>query len=126
MSWRIQALLTIAGFLLTAPVTAQAAGHTSAFDGTYAGVSMDVSKTNRESTHCPQGGTPQPLTITHGVVKPSSGKGWTGTVSPQGSLVIRNQYAMHVHAQIDPQGTVTGEYHGPQCVVKYMWRKQPS
>ena len=125
MSKRTQVFLTITVFVL-ATVAAKAAG-TTAFDGTYAGVSMDVSKRTREAVHCPQpqGEAPQPLTIKNGVVRPASGKGWTGTVSPHGALVIRNQYAMHVHAQIDPQGSVTGEYHGSECVVKYTWRKQP-
>ena len=116
--------LTIAAFALAAPAAAQAPGAPAAFDGTYAGVSMHVTKATREATHCPHGGVPAPLTIKNGIVKPPSGKGWTGTVNSQGALVIRNQYAMHVHAQIDPQGAVTGKYTGPQCNVDYVWRKE--
>jgi hypothetical protein len=124
MSARMRALVTVAGLALAMPVAAQAPAPATAYDGTYAGVSMDVTKANPEATHCPRGGVPAPLTINNGVVKPASGKGWTGTVSPDGSLVIQNQYAMHVHAQIDPQGMVTGQYSGPQCIVKYVWQKR--
>jgi hypothetical protein len=52
------------------------------------------------------------------------GKGWTGTVSPQGALAIRDKLLVHVEGQIDPQGNATAEYHGPQCIVKFVWRKQ--
>jgi hypothetical protein len=124
MSGRTGVFLTIAAFALATPVDAQAPGPTTAFDGTYAGVSMDVSKAVSHQRQCPRGGVPSPLTIRNGVVKPPTGKGWTGTVSPEGALVIRNQYSMRVNAQIDPQGTVMGEYHGPACIVKYVWRKQ--
>jgi hypothetical protein len=124
MSGRTRVFLTIAAFALAMPAAAQAPGPTTAFDGTYAGVSMHVTKATREATHCPHGGVPAPLTIRNGVVKPPSGKGWTGAVNPQGALVMRNQYSMHVNAQIDPHGNVTGQYHGPQCNVGYVWRKQ--
>jgi hypothetical protein len=123
MSARLRTFFTVAGLALATPVAAQAPAPT-AYDGTYAGVSMDVTKATPESTNCPRGGVPAPLTISNGTVKPPSGKGWTGTVSPEGALVITNQYAMHVHAQIDPQGVVAGQYSGPQCIVKYVWRKQ--
>jgi hypothetical protein len=119
---RIKLFLTIAALAAAAPAVAQAP--TTAFDGTYVGVSMHVTKATREAANCPRGGVPQPLTITNGVVKPPHGRGWTGTVSPSGALTMQNQYAMHVHAQIDPQGTVTGQYTGPQCNVGYVWKKQ--
>jgi hypothetical protein len=32
---------------------------------------------------------------------------------------------MRVDAQIDPQGTIKGQYQGPACAVAYVWRKQP-
>ena len=72
----------------------------------------------------PQGGAPWPLTIKDGVVKPPKGKGWTGTVNPQGAVEIRNRYSMRVDAQIDPQGTARGQYSGPACIVTFVWQKQ--
>jgi hypothetical protein len=119
---RIKLFLAIAAIAAAAPAAAQAP--TTAFDGTYVGVSTHVTRANREATNCPRGGVPQPLTITNGVVKPPSGRGWTGTVGPDGALTIQNQFAMHVHAQIDPQGNVTGQYSGPQCHASFVWRKQ--
>jgi hypothetical protein len=119
---QLKIFLTIGVLAWAVPAAAQAP--TTAFDGTYAGVSMHVTKATREAQNCPRGGVPQPLTITNGVVKPPAGKGWIGTVSPDGALTIRNQYAMHVHAQIDAQGNVTGRFTGPQCNVSYVWKKQ--
>jgi hypothetical protein len=121
---RMGIFLTIATFALTTPVAAQ--GSVAAFDGTYAGVSTDIETAHRDvpRSRCPQLGLPDPLTITNGVVKPPSGTGWTGTVSPQGALVIRNRLFVHVGGQIDPQGNATAEYHGPQCIVKFGWQKQ--
>src|SRR5438477_6127050 len=31
---------------------------------------------------------------------------------------------MRVGAKIDPQGTITGQYNGPACMVTYLWRRQ--
>jgi hypothetical protein len=113
---------SLAALLLAMPVVAQA--QTSAFDGTYAGVSTRVSKATPEAQKCPAGGVPLPFAVANGVVKSASGRGWTGTVSPQSVVTMQNRRAMHVKAQIDPQGNVTGQYHGPQCIVDYVWRRQ--
>lgn len=67
---------------------------------------------------------PDPLAITNGAVHSSGRDRWAGTVDPQGGMVIRNRRAMRVNAQIDPQGTIKGEYHGPACIVTFVWRKQ--
>ena len=75
-----------------------------------------------------QGGNhhaPDPLTIKNGAVRSKGSDRWTGTASPQGSLTIRNKRSMRVDAQIDPQGTIKGQYNGPACMVVYVWRKQP-
>jgi hypothetical protein len=127
MTSRIRVLLMLAAFTLAIPAAAQVpVPRTTAFDGKYIGVSGDVSKAGSTERQCPRGGAPKPLTIRDGVIKPPTGKGWTGTVSPQGAVVIRNQYSMRVDAQIDPQGNVRGQYNGPGCVVTYVWRKQPA
>jgi hypothetical protein len=124
MSKRVKAVLIVGILMSATPAGAQSPEPTTAFDGTYAGVSMHVTKATRESAKCPYGGVPTPLTIKNGLVGPPSGKGWRGTVNFQGTVVMQNQYAMHVHAQIDAQGNVTGQYTGPQCNVTYLWRKQ--
>jgi len=97
---------------------------TTAFDGTYAGVSRDVSKYVTGRSQCPPGGVPAPLTITNGAVTPGADGGWQGTVSPQGALVLRNQHASRIDAQIDGQGTIKGQFSGTNCVITFVWRKQ--
>lgn len=90
------------------------------------GVSADVSKTGRErSERCPREHVPDTLTITNGTVHSARRDRWTGTVGPQGSVTLRNRRAMRVDAQIDPQGTIKGQYGGPACTVAFVWRKQP-
>ena len=126
MSGRAKVLLIIAGFALTTPVAAQAPGQPpTVFDGRYVGVSAHVAKSTAHGRQCPRGHTPETLTIMNGAVQSSTRDRWTGTVSPQGGLVIRNKRSMRVDAQIDPQGTIRGRYNGPACMVDYVWRKQP-
>jgi hypothetical protein len=119
-------IATILGLGLAAPVAAQAPGPmTTAFDGHYAGLSAHVSKSGSRAGQCPRMHTPDALTITNGAVQSAGRDSWTGTVDPQGGVVLRNKRAMRVNAHIDPQGTIRGEYHGPECIVAYAWRKQP-
>lgn len=121
-----KALLTLAAALaLAMPAAAQASGHTTAFDGTYAGVSAHTFKSTGRGRQCPRWHTPDALTITNGAVHSGTRDKWTGSVSPQGHVVVRNKQAMRVDARIDPQGTITGRYHGPACAVDFVWQKQP-
>ena len=124
MSGRLKTLLTIAGALLAMPVAAQIPGPTTAFDGKYAGVSAHAAKSTAHGRQCPREHTPDTLTITDGAVHSPARDRWTGSVNSQGSVVLRNKRSMRVDAQIDPQGTITGRYHGPACFVDYVWRKQ--
>jgi hypothetical protein len=118
-------LLTLAGVALAMPVLAQTAGPpTMAFDGKYAGVSADVSKSLASQRKCPREHIPDTLTITNGAVHSPKDR-WTGAVNSQGSVVLRNKRSMRVDAQIDKQGTISGRYQGPACAVDYVWRKQP-
>jgi hypothetical protein len=128
MSGRTKALLTAAVFAVAIPAAAQApapAPVTAAFDGHYAGVSAHVSKSTAGSRQCPRVHTPESLTITNGAVHSGPRERWTGTVTPQGSVTLRNKLSMRVDAQIDPQGMISGRYHGPACAVDYVWQKQP-
>ena len=124
MSGHTRALLT-AVFALAIPAAAQApAPGTTAFDGKYVGVSAHVSKSVAGSRQCPRVHTPETLTIANGTVHSGSRERWTGTVTPQGSVVLRNKLSMRVDAQIDPQGAISGRYHGPACAVDYVWHRQ--
>jgi len=124
MSGRAMVLLTAAVFALAMPALAQAPA-TTAFDGGYAGVSAHIAKSTAHGRQCPRQHAPEALTITNGVVQSSGKERWTGTVGPQGDVVLRNKLSMRVDARIDPQGTITGRYQGPACMVDYVWRKQP-
>jgi hypothetical protein len=118
-------LAAVAALALAMPAAAQAPGPmTTAFDGKYAGVSADVSKSMPNGPRCPREHAPDTLTITNGAVHSAPRDRWTGTVGPQGDVVLRNKRSMRVNAHIDPQGTISGEYHGHACIIAYTWRKQ--
>jgi hypothetical protein len=116
--------LTIAACSFAGPIIAQVPATTTAFDGKYAGVSADVSKHLARGERCAREHIPDTLTITNGEVHSAARDRWTGTVSPQGSVTLRNRRAMRVEAQIDPNGTITGQYPGSACSVSFVWRKQ--
>ena len=120
------AILAMATALVLAmPAAAQPPMPTTVFDGTYAGSSAHTSKSTAHGRPCPRWHTPDALTITNGAIHSGTRDKWTGTVNPQGHVVLRNKQAMRVDAQIDPQGTITGQYQGPACTVDFVWQKQP-
>jgi hypothetical protein len=125
MSGRAKLLLTIAAVALAMPGAAQTPSQpTTSFDGRYAGVSADVSKSTAHDRRCPRESAPEPLTIKNGAVRSKGRDKWNGTVNQQGGLVIRNKRSMLVNAQIDSQGNISGQYNGPACMVVYAWRRQ--
>jgi hypothetical protein len=110
---------------LGTPVAAQAPAPTTAFDGRYVGVSIEVSNSGSHPGRCPAvGGKPAPLVITNGVVRTPGEGWWEGTVNPQGAVVMHNPKSLRVDAQIDTQGTIHGQYSGPSCITTYVWRRQ--
>jgi hypothetical protein len=91
------------------------------FDGDYIGVSRETSKTaSAPGAECPPNGVPATLMIRNSVVLGY----WQGTVSPQGAVVMRNPKFSRVGAQIDPDGTIKGQYGDSGCTVTFVWRKQ--
>jgi hypothetical protein len=98
----------------------------TAFDGKYAGVSRDVSKTPsaHRANNCPQSGVPGPLTIANGVARWGGGASWEGTVSPSGVIVMRAPNGGRFDGQIDAQGAITGQIGGWGCTGTFVWRKQ--
>ena len=89
MFGRAKVLLTIVLSAVAPPLAAQTlAPTTTAFDGTYAGISREVSKNpSAPRAKCPPSGALAPLTIKNGVVVASGSAAWEGTVSPQGVLL---------------------------------------
>ena len=118
-------LLTIAALTLVTPVAAQALAPTTAFDGRYVGISIEVSKAGSNAGRCPAvNGKAAPLVITNGVVR-TPGKGWwEGTVSPQGVVVMHNPNSLQVDAQIDAQDAIRGQTSGTGCFTTFVWQKQ--
>jgi hypothetical protein len=142
MSDQTIALWTIAACMSAIPVAAQApAPTTTAFDGTYVGVSRTVEGVAGAHTsgqrsitggnpendiRCTQNDPPGPLTIANGVARYSGRGNWPeGSVNAQGVLVIRVPYGNRLDAQIDGRGTVTGRITGGWiCSYHVVWQKE--
>ena len=128
---RTTVLGTIAACMLVTPVAAQApAPTTTAFDGTYAGVSRtlegEMGGTN-ETRFCAKNGPPGPLTIAGGVVRwpgtvPTAGGTAEGSVNAQGVLVMHGPLGMRFDGRIDGRGTVTGRLTS-YCGYQLVWQK---
>ena len=125
MFGRERILITITASALAMPVFAQTPAPTTAFDGIYAGISREVSKSpSAPRAKCPPSGALAPLTIKNGVIVASGPAEWEGTVSPQGVLIMRNERSVRVDGQIDLQGTIRAQYAGTGCVTNFVWQKQ--
>ena len=112
------------------PAAAQApAPTTTAFDGTYIGVSrtLEGTMTNYSTRSCPPSGRVAPLTIVNGIARTKALGTAEGSVSPQGVLVMRTLagYAagMRFEGQIDDHGTVTGRFSS-SCSYQVAWQKK--
>jgi len=101
---------------------------TTAFDGTYQGVSTTASSGG--SACVPSVPVPRPLTIRNGMAQFDAGMSgrtvFQGTVSPQGDLTMRDNLADRLDGKIDPSGRATGSVNiGDQnCVLTAVWQKQ--
>ena len=134
----------IAACMLATPVAAQApAPTTTAFDGTYVGVSRTLGGYQadpaaypnsqilqstmylHETQHCVPDGQPGLLTIAAGVARYTTVRAgtWEGSVNAQGVLVIRGPDRDRIDAQIDGRGTVTGQFTG-DCSYQLVWQKE--
>jgi hypothetical protein len=123
---RTRILLTLAACAAALPAVAQApAPTTTTFDGRYAGVSRESTRTPAfPGAKCPPNGVPAPVTIRNGVIGTPGSGGWEGTVSPQGAVTMRNSSAVRLDGQIDGQGTIRAQYGGAGCTMTFVWRKQ--
>jgi len=120
-------ILCVAAMAMTVSGIAAAQAVTG-FDGTYSGVSRNVS-----------GGGPncgafapelRPLTVRNGVAQFEAGlKGATvfqGNVSAQGDLSMKDNLTDTILGKIDQAGKATGSIHlgGENCVISAIWQKQ--
>jgi hypothetical protein len=144
MSDRTIVLWMIAAFAWATPVAAQsAAPPTTAFDGTYVGVSRTLGGTYQQDpatthssdipqstmylneSHCvTMNGQPGPLTIAGGVVRwRGRVSSFEGSVNAQGVLVLHDPSGYRIDAQLDSRGTVTGRLTGV-CSYQIVWQKE--
>jgi hypothetical protein len=124
MSDRTIVFWTIAACMSAIPAAAQSpTPTTTAFDGTYIGVS-NAFEGGLAGEHwlrtCPQFGPPRMLTIVNGIAR--SGKA-EGSVGPQGILVMRDFWS-HFDGRIDSQGIVRARATG-SCNYQLVWQKVP-
>jgi hypothetical protein len=121
---RTKVLLTIVLSTVAPPLAAQTPA-TTAFDGTYAGISREVSKSpSAPRAKCSPSGALAPLTIKNGVIVASGPAAWEGTVSPDGALLLHNERSVRVDGRIDAQGTIRAQYAGTGCITNYVWQKK--
>jgi hypothetical protein len=114
-----------AATILASSVSAVAQGTTTAFDGTYAGMSRTLESTMSAQTtrSFPPSGWAAQLTIVNGIARTA----WLGTaegsVSPQGVLVMRAPNGARFEGQIDGQGIVKGRFTSA-CSYEMVWQKK--
>jgi hypothetical protein len=130
---------TIAACMLATPVAAQGpapAPTTTAFDGSYVGVSRSLEGNmlgpNTATRGCTPSGQPGPLTIAGGVARYQAGVGtyvsgdgtYEGSVNAQGVLILRGgPSGNRIDAQIDGRGSVTGRLTS-RCSYQMVWQKE--
>ena len=118
---RFPALIAAA---FAAPILCGGAAAQTQFDGTYAGVSMTLSP-GPGTRSCGQYNGAPTLTISGGRGQANWGTTGmlTGTVSPQGAVMLRNDFGATLSAQIDARGTVRGTI-GANCRYDAVWQKR--
>ena len=128
-------LATIAACILTTPVAAQGpVPTTTAFDGTYVGVSQTAEGAMFGDDHpnrrevCAKNIQPGPLTIAGGVARwpgtvPTAGGTAEGSVNARGALVMHGPLGMRFDGQIDGRGMVTGRLTS-FCGYQIVWQKE--
>ena len=123
MFGRARILLTVAVCTSATPVFPQAPAATTAFDGTYLGVSRTLEGTLDVSgaTRFCRGGPPGTLKIVNGVVWRDDRT--AGSVSPQGVLAMRTAGGNRIDGQIDGHGIITARLTS-DCNWRRIWQKQ--
>jgi len=115
--------------MLLVLLSAAAQGQTTtAFDGTYIGVSRTVEAggmTRGSTRGCAlPNGVPTMLVIAKGVARTASDNPLEGSVNAQGGLIMRSRNGGgHFEGQIDARGQATGRLI-LSCSYQYVWQKQ--
>jgi hypothetical protein len=129
MFGRPSVLLTIVACMVATPVAAQTPTSTTAFYGTYIGVSRTLEGTmlGHSTRQCPPSGRVASLTIVNGAARTKALGTAEGSVSPQGVLVMHALAGFaagsRFEGQIDGQGTVKGRFTA-SCSYQVVWQKK--
>jgi hypothetical protein len=126
MFGRARILLAIVTCALATPVAAQTPPPTTtAFDGTYVGVSRTLESTmgGGRTRYCEAVQGVAPLTIVNGVARTKWAGTAQGSVNAQGALVMRAPNGAQFEGQIDAQGTVKGRFTSG-CSYQMVWQKR--
>ena len=131
MRGRARILVTIAACMSATSVAAQTPAPTTAFDGTYVGVSRTSEGDMYAASPTPRGCTPNrqpgPLTIAGGVARYNGSTlvpaTWEGSVNAQRVLVMHELLGSRIGAQINGRGTVTGRATS-YCSYQMVWQKE--
>jgi hypothetical protein len=97
---------------------------TSAFDGTYLGVSIEGTHTSSyPGAKCiPARNAPARLTVTNGLIHGA----WEGSVSPGGAFAARSSNGSQIVGQIGGDGAMRAVSGGTACTFNFVWRKASS
>jgi hypothetical protein len=121
-------VLLFVASITTAISTTSWAQSTTAFDGTYQGVSTTA---NSGGSACvPSNPVPRPLTIRNGMARFEAGMSgatvFEGAVTPQGDLTMRDTLADRLDGKIDASGKATGSVNigDRNCLFTAVWQKQ--
>ena len=101
-----------------------AAAQTTAFDGTYIGVSIQGTG-GRSCT--PSAPAPRPLTIAGGnarLVIGISSSVFQGPIDPQGGLRLHSGHGALLTGQVDASGNASGQILLEHCAYQMTWRKR--
>lgn len=117
--------VTVSAMALAGPAFAQA---TTAYDGSYAGVSRENLNQNAHS-QCTTGQNPYTLTIANGAARMPWGTDGMleGTVSPTGALTMhttKGTFIVHLDGKIDANGSITAGVGLSSCAYRMTWRKK--
>jgi hypothetical protein len=99
---------------------------TTAFDGTYRGVSrqLEGAAYGHRARGCAADGVPTALTIVNGAARAGSEDSpMEGSVTPQGVLTMHSGRGGTFQGSIDGQGRATGRFMGG-CSYLFVWQKQ--
>jgi hypothetical protein len=110
--------LTVAAMAVAAPALAQS----TAFDGTYAGVSGNSASIS--GAKCPPMQAPASLLIVANGAANSQNGFFQGTVAPDGRVTLHGKEAVSYQGQVDRSGAMKVTGSTTICSFTFTWQKR--